>query len=43
MNMRFGTWNVINMYRAGSFRTVAEGISNIVSNNIKYHTRVFIL
>jgi mRNA deadenylase 3'-5' endonuclease subunit Ccr4 len=25
--MRFGTWNVRSMYRAGSFRTVAEEIS----------------
>jgi hypothetical protein len=27
MDMRFGTWNVRNMYRAGSFMTVAEEIS----------------
>jgi hypothetical protein len=27
MNMRFGTWNVRSMYRAGSLRTVAEEIS----------------
>jgi hypothetical protein len=29
MNMRFGTWNVRSMYRAGLLRTVAEEISNI--------------
>jgi exonuclease III len=28
MDMRFGTWNVRSMYRAGSLRTVAEEISN---------------
>jgi hypothetical protein len=27
MDMRFGTWNVISMYRAGSLRAVAEEIS----------------
>jgi hypothetical protein len=27
MDMRFGTWNVRSMYRAGSLRAVAEGIS----------------
>jgi hypothetical protein len=27
MDMRFGTWNVRRMYRAGSFRAVAEEIS----------------
>jgi hypothetical protein len=27
MNMRFGTWNVRSMYRAGSLRAVAEVIS----------------
>jgi hypothetical protein len=27
MDMRFGTWNVRSMYRAGSFRAVAEEIS----------------
>jgi hypothetical protein len=27
MDMRFGTWNVGSMYRAGSLRTVAEEIS----------------
>jgi hypothetical protein len=27
MNMRFGTWNVRSMYRAGSLRAVAEEIS----------------
>jgi exonuclease III len=27
MDMRFGTWNVRSMYRAGSLRTVAEEIS----------------
>jgi exonuclease III len=27
MDMRFGTWNVTSMYRAGSLRTVAEEIS----------------
>jgi exonuclease III len=27
MDMRFGTWNVRSMYRAGSLRAVAEKIS----------------
>jgi hypothetical protein len=27
MGMRFGTWNVRSLYRAGSLRTVAEEIS----------------
>jgi hypothetical protein len=27
MHMRYGTWNVRSMYRAGSLRTVAEEIS----------------
>jgi exonuclease III len=27
MGMRFGTWNVRSMYRAGSLRAVAEKIS----------------
>jgi exonuclease III len=27
MDMRFGTWNVRSLYRAGSLRTVAEEIS----------------
>jgi hypothetical protein len=27
MDLRFGTWNVRSMYRAGSFRTVAEEVS----------------
>jgi hypothetical protein len=27
MDMRFGTWNVRSMYRAGSLRTVAQEIS----------------
>jgi hypothetical protein len=27
MDMRFGNWNVRNMYRAGSFRTLGEEIS----------------
>jgi exonuclease III len=27
MDMRFGTWNIRSMYRAGSLRTVAEEIS----------------
>jgi hypothetical protein len=27
MDMRFGTWNVVSMYRAGSLRVVAEEIS----------------
>jgi hypothetical protein len=29
MDMRFGTWNVRRMYRAGSLRAVEEEISNI--------------
>jgi exonuclease III len=27
MDMRFGTWNVRSLYRAGSLRTVAEEVS----------------
>jgi exonuclease III len=27
MDLRFGTWNVRSMYRAGSLRTVAEQVS----------------
>jgi hypothetical protein len=27
MELRFGTWNVRSMYRAGSLRTVAEEVS----------------
>jgi hypothetical protein len=27
MDLRFGTWNVRSMYRAGSLRTVAEEVS----------------
>jgi hypothetical protein len=27
MNMRFGTWNVRSLYRAGSLMTVGKGIS----------------
>jgi hypothetical protein len=27
MDMRFGTWNVRSMYRAGSLRAIAEEIS----------------
>jgi exonuclease III len=27
MNLRFGTWNVGSMYRAGSLRTVVEEVS----------------
>jgi exonuclease III len=27
MDMRFGTWNIRSMYRAGSLRTVTEEIS----------------
>jgi hypothetical protein len=26
MDMRFGTWNVVSMYRAGSLRTVTEEV-----------------
>jgi hypothetical protein len=29
MDMRFGTWNVRSMYRAGSLRTVAKKYQNI--------------
>jgi hypothetical protein len=34
MDMRFGTWNVRSMYRAGSLRAVAEEISKYTSNVI---------
>jgi hypothetical protein len=30
MDMRFGTWNVRSLYRAGSLRTVAEEVSKYV-------------
>jgi hypothetical protein len=30
MDMRFGTWNVRSMYRAGSLRAVAEEISKYI-------------
>jgi hypothetical protein len=32
MDMRFGTWNVRSMYRAGSLRAVAEEISKYEIN-----------
>jgi hypothetical protein len=32
MNVRFGTWNVRSMYRAGSLRAVAEEISKYTSD-----------
>jgi hypothetical protein len=32
MDMRFGTWNVRSMFRAGSFRAVAEEISKYTYN-----------
>jgi hypothetical protein len=32
MNMRFGTWKVRSMYRAGSRRTVAEEVSEYKLN-----------
>jgi hypothetical protein len=32
MDMRFGTWNVRSMYRAGSLRAVAEEISKYKLN-----------
>jgi hypothetical protein len=32
MDMRFGTWNVRSMYRAGSLRTVVEEISKYKLN-----------
>jgi hypothetical protein len=28
MNVRFGAWNVINLYRAGSHKTVARKFAN---------------
>jgi hypothetical protein len=34
MDMRFGTWNVRSMYRAGSLRAVAEEIVIITLDNI---------
>jgi hypothetical protein len=30
MDMKFGTWNVRSMYRAGSLRAVAEEISKYI-------------
>jgi hypothetical protein len=30
INMRFGTWNVRSMYRAGPLRALAEGISEYI-------------
>jgi hypothetical protein len=32
MDMRFGTWNVRSLYRAGSLRTLAEEISKYKLN-----------
>jgi hypothetical protein len=32
MDVRFGTWNIRSMYRAGSLRAVAEEISNYISS-----------
>jgi hypothetical protein len=32
MDMRFGTWNVRRLYRAGSLRTVAEEVSKYQLN-----------
>jgi hypothetical protein len=32
MDMRFGTWNVKSLYRAGSLMTVAKEISEYKSN-----------
>jgi hypothetical protein len=36
MDMRFGTWNVRSIYRAGLLRTVAEDISNISYMSSEY-------
>jgi hypothetical protein len=33
MDKRFGTWNVRTMYRTGSLRTVAEGITEYKLNS----------
>jgi hypothetical protein len=30
MDIRFGTWNIRSLYRAGSFLTVLKGLSNYV-------------
>jgi hypothetical protein len=32
MDMRFGTWNIRSMYKAGSLRAVAEEISKYKLN-----------
>jgi hypothetical protein len=33
MDMRFGTWNVGGLYRAGSLMTVAKGTVHIFGNS----------
>jgi hypothetical protein len=38
MDMRFGTWNVRSMYRAGSLRAVAEETVVII---VGYHCQQF--
>jgi hypothetical protein len=35
MDLRFGTWNVRSMYRAGSLRTVAEEVSKYKSDLVE--------
>jgi hypothetical protein len=39
MNMRFGTWNVRSMYRAGSLRTEAEEISKYELDLVEQEVR----
>jgi hypothetical protein len=36
MNMRFGTWKVRSLYRAGLFRTMAEEISESKLDVVEY-------
>jgi hypothetical protein len=37
MDVRFGTWNVRSMYRAGSLRTVAEEVSKYQLDLVGVH------
>jgi hypothetical protein len=37
MDMRFGTWNVRSMYRAGSLRVVGEEISKYKLDLVEVH------
>jgi hypothetical protein len=40
MDMRFGTWNIRRMYRAGSLVTVERGISKYKLNLVEVQVRL---